>query len=175
MNVAVIVMLLWSIAVPERRLWPLRAVTQMTFIAIWLPTFWVFGCAIGLGILDWNGLDWPNWLRWGLGLPLILIGNVVVWSAVANIGLRATSGGPAALQVDGWYRWSRNPQYFADMMIVSGWILLAASVWVVPVAIGIIIALAVAPFAEEPWLRRTYGTAYDVYLSRTARFVGFAR
>ncbi len=57
------------------------------------------------------------------------------------------------------------------MIILLGWGILAASMWALPVvAIGIFV-LAVAPFAEEPWLEETYGEPYRLYKSRVRRFV----
>ena len=87
-----------------------------------------------------------------MGLPLIGAGNAVVWPAALAIGLDATSGAAAELKTDGFYRWSRNPQYVADMAVLLGWTILSASAAVLIIATGGVIAFALAPFAEEPWL-----------------------
>jgi protein-S-isoprenylcysteine O-methyltransferase Ste14 len=168
-----IAMLVWSIAVPSRRLWPPKRVSWLSHLMVWLPTLAVFGGAILVGFAEWNILDWPFWLRWGVGLPLILAGNAVVWPAALGIGLEATSGAEAELKTDGFYRWSRNPQYFADIGILIGWANLSASpaVWVI--ATGGVVAFALAPFAEEPWLEGVYGEPYRRYLKSVPRFFGF--
>lgn len=88
-----------------------------------------------------------------MGLPLIGAGgNAVVWPAALAIGLDATSGAEAELKTDCFYRWSRNPQYVADMAVLLGWAILSASAAVLIIATGGVIAFALAPFAEEPWL-----------------------
>ncbi|KQI69190.1 hypothetical protein AN189_06390 [Loktanella sp. 3ANDIMAR09] len=172
-EVALIVMLIWSILFPKRRLWPPQRVNWLSQLMVWLPTLAVFGAGIAVGLAEWNALDWPLWLRWGAGLPLILAGNAVVWPAALGIGLDATSGAAAELKTDGFYLWSRNPQYVADMGILVGWAILSASpaAWII--AIGGVIAFALAAFAEEPWLEEIYGAPYRTYRKRRPRFFGF--
>lgn len=168
-----IVLLVWSILVPTLRLWPPQRVNLLSQIMVWLPTLAVFGGAILVGLTEWNALGWPLWLRWGVGLPLILAGNAVVWPAALAIGLDATSGAEAELKTDGFYRWSRNPQYVADMAVLLGWAILSASAAVLIIATGGVIAFALAPFAEEPWLEEVYGEPYRRYINRVPRFFGF--
>lgn len=84
-------MLMWSIAMPERRHWPPRRVTLASQFLIWPPTVAIFVSAFLLGVADWNRFDWPA-LRWGVGLPLVIVGNIIVWRAVFGIGIEATSG-----------------------------------------------------------------------------------
>lgn len=173
LNLGFIGVLVWSILFPQRRVWPLQKVSAASFLLIWLPTIGVCVSGFALGFLDWNGLGWPPVVRWGLGLPLLIIGNVIVWRAVSGIGIAATSGAPAELRTNGFYRVSRNPQYMADLAIIVGWTVLSASAWVIPISIGTAIAFILAPFAEEPWLRRTYGHPYDAYRRCTSRFIDF--
>ncbi|MCB5200048.1 hypothetical protein LGQ03_12430, partial [Loktanella sp. TSTF-M6] len=92
---ALIAILVWSIFVPDRRLWPPRQVSWLSQIIVWMPTIAVFGSAIIIGLSQWNALGWPFWLRWTIGLPWVLAGNVVVWSAALGIGMDATSGAEA--------------------------------------------------------------------------------
>ena len=164
-------MLLWSTIYPERRLWPPRKATIAIKLRVWLLTITIFAAAFFLGLLDWNGLGWPTPLRWGIGLPLILIGNLIVWWGVQKIGMEATSGEATGLVTDGLYRWSRNPQYVADMAILIGWAILSASYWTFPVvAVGIAV-LAIAPLAEEPWLEEMYGEKFRNFKKRVRRYI----
>lgn len=167
--------LVWSILFPDRRVWSPERVTWLTRAMVWLPTIATFACVAIAGLVDWNALDWPAWIRWGVGLPLIVAGNVVVWPAVLGIGLDATSGAEAELKTDGLYRWSRNPQYAADMGILIGWAVLSASPSAMVAASGGIIALALAPFAEEPWLETRHVAGYRSWRRRTPRFLGLPR
>ena len=60
---------------------------------------------------------------------------------------------------------------FADIVILTGWGILAASLWTLPIlAIGLAVLL-VAPFAEEPWLEASYGEDYRGYRSKVRRYI----
>lgn len=169
---AIAAALIWSILFPERRIWPPQKVTATSLVLTWGLTVVLIGAGLLLGLMDWNGIKWPDGLRWSVGLPLLLAGNAVVWSAVFHIGMAATSGAVDQLRTDGFYRWSRNPQYVADMCILIAWAILSASAWVIPVSLGGIALLALAPFAEEPWLRKNYGETYERYCKVVARYLG---
>lgn len=66
---ALIAMQFWSIFAPDRRLWPPQQVSWLSQIIVWMPTIAVFGSAIIVGLVQWNALGWPHWLRWTIGLP----------------------------------------------------------------------------------------------------------
>jgi protein-S-isoprenylcysteine O-methyltransferase Ste14 len=59
------------------------------------------------------------------------------------------------------------------MGLLIGWAILSAlpAVWII--ATGGVVAFALAPFAEEPWLEKVYGEPYRRYLKRVPRFFGF--
>ena len=65
--------ILWSIAFPARRIWPPKRYTTLTPFLVWIPTFTLFGVLILLGVWGWGDLAIPSWVRFGVGLPLILI------------------------------------------------------------------------------------------------------
>jgi len=169
--VATLASIFWSIAFPERRIWPPNRYTLITPVLVWVPTFSLFGAPIMLGALGWGDLAFPTWLRFGVGIPLIVIGNVVVWSEVAHFGVPQTGGAKGTLRTAGMYRYSRNPQYMADIAIVAGWIILSAAPWTIAVGLPAIMVLAIAPFAEERWMLEQYGQPYEEYRSRTRRFL----
>lgn len=166
-----LVMLLWSILYPRYRIWPPGKPSAVLKVWVWALTLCIFGSALYLGVSDWNSLGWSSPLRWLFGLPLIALGNIAVWLGVAQIGMGATSGEPTGLQTGGLYRYSRNPQYVADMGILIGWAILSASVWTLPVVVLGVVALAVAPFTEESWLVDTYGEEYVAYRSTAPRYL----
>lgn len=164
-------MLLWSYVYPQRRVWPPKKATAAIKFRVWFMTITIFAAAFVLGLLDWNHFDWPPIVRWSIGLSFILIGNLVVWRGVLKIGMAATSGEATGLVTSGLYRWSRNPQYVADMAILIGWGVLSASLWTFPVlAVGLAV-LAIAPLAEESWLEEVYGEKYRNYKQSVRRFI----
>ena len=163
--------ILWSAAFPERRVWPPERYTKITPLIVWTPTYALFGVLIALGVLGWGDVSLPDWMRYGIGATLIVLGNIAVWSEVMKFGLAQTGGAPGTLRTEGLYRYSRNPQYLADAGIITGWSLLAAAPWAFVVAGPAIIALLAAPFAEEHWLRERYGAAFDAYAARVPRFL----
>lgn len=167
---ALLAPLAWSIARPDRRLWPPPRYATAMALVVWALTLAVFGSAFWLGVSGWGTLGIASAWRWGVGLPLVLIGNLAVWYEVARFGFTTTSGGKDRLYTDGLYRVSRHPQYVADMLILIGWALFSASAAVMPVTVIGLLALVMAPFAEEPWLEAQYGDAYRRYRQRVRRF-----
>lgn len=163
--------LVWSIARPSRRLWPPEEYTIRTPFLVWVPTFTLFSVLVLLGILGWATLPFPDWMRFWIGVPLILTGNAAVWFEVTHFGIAQTGGAVGHLRTDGLYRYSRNPQYVADILMIIGWMLLTAAPLVVLVGSAAILVLLAAPFAEEPWLRIRYGADFEEYVSRVRRFL----
>lgn len=168
---ATLASILWSIAVPERRIWPPRRYTAITPVLVWGPTLSLFGILIVLGVSGWGDLAFPVWLRFGVGIPLIVVGNYVVWSEVAHFGIPQTGGAKGTLRTAGMYRYSRNPQYVADIAIVGGWMILSSAPWALVIGAAAILVLMAAPFAEEPWLKTEYGSEFDAYAARVKRFL----
>jgi len=162
--------LIWSICFPEKRVWPPKKATTGIKIRVWAATIAIFAAAFVLGVMDWDGLQWPAAIRWGIGLTLIVVGNVIVWQGVMKIGIGATSGEVDDLKTDGLYAWSRNPQYVADMAIIVGWAVLSASTWAVAFAFMAVFVLGIAPLAEEPWLEENYGQQYRDYRAKVRRY-----
>ncbi|MCF2904042.1 phosphatidylethanolamine N-methyltransferase family protein [Octadecabacter sp. CECT 8868] len=168
---ATLAAILWSITYPERRHWPPKHYTKATPILVWVPTFTLFGILIILGVLNWGSLPVPIWLRFGAGIPLIVAGNAIVWSEVAQFGIAQTGGAQGSLRTSGMYRYSRNPQYVADIAMIVGWIVLCASSEAVLVGFAGIAVLIAAPFAEEPWLKEQYGSVFEDYRAKVRRFL----
>ncbi len=118
-----------------------------------MPTFTLFGVLILLGISGWGDLNIPSWARFGIGLPLILVGNIVVWIEVLHFRVSQTGGAKGTLRTEGMYSYSRNPQYVADIAIVSGWMILSAAPTAMVIGLPAIAVIIAAPLSEEPWLK----------------------
>ena len=170
--IAVNAMLAYSVAKPSRRIWPPPAQQTWQYYVVWLLTLLSFGGFVAVGILDWNSLNWPSWIRWPLSVVLIVLGNVLAWVGVRQLSMKTTSGDAGPLVTDGLYRYSRNPQYIGDILIIAGWAILSASQWAIPLCIGGIVAFVITPLAEEPWLRDIHGKPYVDFCRRTPRFLG---
>ncbi len=168
---ATLAAILWSIAYPKHRLWPPKRYTKATPVLVWVPTFTLFGILIVLGFMDWGSLLFPTWLRFGVGIPLIVVGNVIVWSEVVQFGIAQIGGARGSLRTGGMYRYSRNPQYIADIAMIIGWIVLCASSGAALVGFAGIAVLIAAPLAEEPWLKEQYGSPFDKYRAKVRRFL----
>ena len=161
----------WSIARPDRRVWPPQTFGPTVSVVSWSATFAFFSSVIALGLLGWGVMQVPNWLRYGAGPILILAGNAGVWFEVIGFGARQTMGAKGRLKTDGLYRFSRNPQYVADITILIGWALLSASSVALPSIVAGIAVFATLPFAEEPWMEEGYGAAYLRYRATVRRFL----
>ena len=90
---AVLLAILWSIYVPDRRVWPPDTYDKSTALLVWGATAGLASCIVVPAFLQWGAVDWlPDWVRFGIGLPLILVGNLGVWSEVARFGISQTGG-----------------------------------------------------------------------------------
>jgi protein-S-isoprenylcysteine O-methyltransferase Ste14 len=126
---------------------------------------------IVVGVMEWGSWTIPAAIRYGLGGTLIFLGNLGVWSEVLKFGVDQTGGASGVLRTGGLYRYSRNPQYVSDMMIVLGWMSMSASPNALLIGCASIVVLAAAPLAEEPWLVDQYGKEYQTYKSLVRRFL----
>ena len=76
---------------------------------------------------------------------------------------------------DGPYRFTRNPQYVADIGMLAGFAVLSNSFYAWITCLLGMIWFVLAPFTEEPWLRDQFGIEYDLYMKRVPRFLSFKR
>ena len=164
-------LLVYSVARPDRRIWPPPAQQTWQYYFVWVPTLLSFLLFIIIGIADWNSLNWPALIRWPIGGLLIVTGNVLAWGGVRQFGLKKTSGAEGSLVTTGMYRYSRNPQYVGDICTLVGWMVLSASIWAIPALLAGILAFVLAPFAEESWLEEIHGDEYREYLKKTPRYL----
>jgi protein-S-isoprenylcysteine O-methyltransferase Ste14 len=109
-------------------------------------------------------------------LPLLLGCAGLLWCVrdfyVFGKGTLAPWSPPRNLVVAGLYRYSRNPMYVSVLLILFGW----ALAFDVPGLYGYAIIVALAfhlrvVLAEEPWLARTHGAAWEDYARRVRRWL----
>lgn len=162
--------MVWSIALPAKRLYPLER-KGVRYALLW----GLFGLVLGsnpvIVYLDWSTGPWTSPLRFWLGVPPVLIGaGLVSWGTVV-LGGRGTSALPSALVVEGPYRLTRNPQYVGDFFIFAGMSAIANSGQVVVTHLLTVLVFLIAPLAEEPWLAKKYGKPYLSYQHKVPRFL----
>ncbi len=112
----------------------------------------------------------------GLGVAFILLGLPVLLDSFARFALQGL-GTPAPLAptrrlvVQGFYRFLRNPIYVAVTLLIVGQALLFGE-WrllVLAVAFWLCCHLFVVVY-EEPTLRRSFGSEYEVYCAGVRRW-----
>ena len=100
----------------------------------------------------------PTWTTWAIGLAVACVGEGVrIWAAGhLEKSREVTRSGP--------YRWTRHPLYLGSAIIALGVVIASRSIIVALIGaayIGVTIPMAIR--AEEAFLRRTFGTTYDLY------------
>lgn len=138
--------------------WTLVAVFNLSFIAT--------------AVLDWGRWGLAGTLTLGGGGALAVLGTAVfVWGA-RTMQSDETMGVTGELYTDGPYAYTRNPQYLGMIVGVTGFALVADSVFVAALAAAHVGWVLLLPRAEEPHLRAEFGDAYDRYAARVPRFFG---
>ena len=128
-----------------------------------LPPFWLLACAF----IAWNfkgplpSIFWP-------GLILLIVAAWIIIAALAAFRRAKTTvvphQQPSALITDGIFRFSRNPIYLADVMILLGISLIWGSV------AGLLLTLTLALVLdrrfiqpEEARLSTAFGADFEYY------------
>ena len=142
----------------------------LAFLA--LPVFFCVLLPPILAHFDPNsGKGWPVcFVLVGCGLAII------VWCArdfyIAGKGTVAPWDPPKQLVVVGLYRFTRNPIYIGDLLLVGGWALVTGSLWVgwylVILAIGFHLRVI---FYEERWAARNFPSEWAAYSANVPRWL----
>jgi protein-S-isoprenylcysteine O-methyltransferase Ste14 len=157
---------------PALRVWPPPARRSWQFYFTWIGAWVHLSGAFLLAILDWNSLGLDPWLLLGVGLPLVALGQLVIFSGFRALSLHATLGLGGPFVRSGPYRWSRNPQYVGACVYLAGLAIASGSLSAIVACLGGMVWYLLAPFGEEPWLRRAFGTEYEAYCREVPRYVG---
>jgi len=140
-----------------------------------LPPVWLLAC---MALATWiaqihapfgDSLLWPGRILIGLSLLAML------WAAVAFKQARTTIVPhlePSALVETGPYRYSRNPIYVADLVILAGWCVSLGSPLGLLLSIPLYFALLyLFILPEEGRLRLGLGQPYIDYCGRVRRWI----
>lgn len=142
------------------------------------PPVWT-AAAVGLAWLSGLLLPWPVLGRAGpaLGAVLVLAGLGLMTAAAGQM-LRARTTviprrAPSALVTGGVFRFSRNPIYLGDALVVAGAILWFQLPWALPlVAVFAWVIETRFIAAEEARLIEGFGAEYGLWAGQVRRWVG---
>ncbi len=161
----------WSVAFPEKRIWPPPSKRSWQHAITWILFYLVFGLNLVLVFIDWNNWVFDNILRLIVGIPLMTLGSMLLAWGIRTLGVRNTSGLPDGFIQEGPYRFTRNPQYLGDIFLFVGLSIVANSLLLWIAHFLLILTFLVTSIAEEDWLRIQYGDDYRTYFSETSRFL----
>jgi protein-S-isoprenylcysteine O-methyltransferase Ste14 len=168
-----ICMFLCTLMSKQFRFWPPPTAQSWQFFVAWIVAFLVAVFYFLLGIVDFDSFILPEFHdRLLLAFGFFVLGGMLGAWAFINFPIRATIGIGDTLITNGPYRFTRNPQYIGDSLLILGYIFLTNS-WKVGVIglLGVVLNY-LAAFIEEPWLEDRYGDAYLAYKARVPRFLG---
>lgn len=110
-------------------------------------------------------------------LALLAIGGIIyvwcVWDfAVFGRATPLPIDAPKRLVIRGMYRWTRNPIYLGELIILIGWTMMfgGLQLLVYTVCVGIAFHLFVI-FYEEPHLEKLFGDEYRAYCAKVYRWL----
>jgi len=163
--------LAWSIVLPVKRIWPPPRKRSWQYLAAWGLFYVAFASNILLLVLDWNTWVIPYEIRFFVGVPVTIIGALLVMWGIVTLGIKNTYGLRDGFIFSGPYRYTRNPQYLGDTFFFIGISLISNSLYFLVVHLLMISVFLFAPFAEEVWLEKQYGEEYENYKRNTSRFL----
>lgn len=163
--------IVWSVAYPSKRIWPPPKKRSWQYVFTWLLFYPALILNASFVISDWNSWLLNDNARFFLGVPLAVIGGLLVSWGIYALGTKNTSGQKDRFKAKGPYRFTRNPQYLGDMILFAGFILISNSLYVLITHVLLSLVFAVTPLAEEVWLEETYQDEYIAYKNATSRFL----
>ena len=83
---------LWSIWVPDKRIWPPPRRRSWQWVLTWACFSAVCGLNVALLFLDWNAWRFPSSLRFAAGIPVVLLGGLIAVWGVITLGWKNSAG-----------------------------------------------------------------------------------
>lgn len=170
-EIFVLLLIIWSVAFPPKRVWPPPSWTSIKFWVVWICIVAIFFGLIYLAIDGFNSWQLNAAIRYFLGLPVSLIGMLYAFWGIGVLGTKNSLGIQNQFITRGPYRYCRNPQYMGDILLLMGAILFINPINFIVPAILAIIGFWLMPLPEEDWLEERYGEPYETYLNKTSRFI----
>ena len=144
----------------------------LQFPPAWLVVLMTLGWSVAfLFHAPWADSDWSV----VTGATLIVAGlGLIVWSVLHFRRARTSvmpRRVPDALVDDGPYRFSRNPIYLADLMILAGWCFVLGSPLACLLLFPMFLILRGFVKGEEKILAERFGDEYADYCARVRRWI----
>ncbi len=140
-----------------------------TWLFIFMGLAWIQARTYNPAALVSGSWFWTGWLIIALGVALAAVSFLMFRRHGTSVVPRNT---PKAMITTGPYRFSRNPIYLADALILLGFVLLQGSVVglaFVPVFMALIQARFIT--GEEMGIRAEFGEVFDHYCLTTRRWL----
>jgi protein-S-isoprenylcysteine O-methyltransferase Ste14 len=161
-----------NLRVPAIGLWPPPAAGSWQFWFVWV-SYTVSGVGVAvIGVLDWGTLGLDHWLFLAIGVAGLLFAVPFNEWGMRALSDHQTLGLQGELITNGPYRYSRNPQYVAEIVTFLSVVLITNSLLAAVICALVVLWFLLAPLAEEPWLARQFGERFDDYRRRVPRFLG---
>lgn len=164
-------LLLWNLLRPSFAFWPAPETSGWRHhVAFGL--FRVFcGATIVFALLDLALAGWGHWLRYAIGIPLMLAAFGVTLWGYRFLGLDNTYCEAGGLVTGGIYAYSRNPQYVTSVLATVGLGIATGSAMTLVLAGVLFVLYFLFVLNEERWLIQGYGRAFLDYMQNTPRFL----
>ena len=170
-NYAMLAGVIYSIAYPAKRIWPPSKKWAWRYIATWFLFYATVTLDVILAFLTWDTWSISSEIRLFIGIPISIIGGMLVTWGIFTLGIANTYGSRNGFINNGPYQFTRNPQYFGDIILFIGLSLVANSLYVAIFLLLLAITFCITPLSEESWLYEQYGNEYVKYKSDTSRFL----
>lgn len=169
-NYVMLAGVIYSIVYPAKRIWPPPHKRSWQYTATWLLFYATIILDLVLSYLTWNTWCISFEIRLFLGVPVSMVGGMLVTWGIYTLGLSNTYGIRNGFVSKGPYQFTRNPQYFGDIILFTGISLVVNSLYVAIPLLLLAITFFITPLAEESWLYEQYGDEYNKYKNNTSRF-----
>ncbi len=143
----------------------------------WPPVWLLISMFVAWGIaryvpalvFEFPGQEWIGGALIALGVALMVLAAWEMRRARTTIVPRRD---PSALVTSGIYRFSRNPIYLGDELVLTGWIVLLGAPLALPL-LWVFPQIIVKRFirGEEEKMRAHFGAEFDRWAARTRRWI----
>ena len=160
-----------SLFYPKHRIWPPTKKGSWPYWYVHFLTEGSIFCFLVVGVLDWNSFILSHWLRFVMASIFIAVGAILFFWALRTLSLHTSLGLRGNLITEGPYRYSRNPQYIATVLVLSGALLFFNSFFASVIGVIGNLLFVLTSFVEEAWLKEQYGEKYEDYCKKVPRFI----